>query len=309
MSLPTYSVVIPCYNGARFLRETLDSVLAQTAPALEVLVIDDGSTDDSAAVAEAYGPPVRVIRQANQGESVARNRGIDEARGEWVAFVDADDLWAPEKIESQLTAINSDRVVCIHTHFRYFGDKDFTPPTPEACHRPTLTPDELICEPLIFTSSAIVRRDCGVRFPEWTRTGEDMIFFAELACLGEVRYVDRVLASYRRHSGSQCAKPGHLIAHAQSRLDWAQRHAGRLTGEDRARLAGRVVEQLAGLAMVSKYQRRWSTYWELRRFLSTNELGSRLPVCRERVLPRFLYTVRDRIAAPFDQAPQAIHGG
>jgi glycosyltransferase involved in cell wall biosynthesis len=64
------SVVIPCYNGARFLRETVASVLSQTAPVLEVLVVDDGSTDDSVAVAESFGDPVRVIRQANQGESV-----------------------------------------------------------------------------------------------------------------------------------------------------------------------------------------------------------------------------------------------
>jgi glycosyltransferase involved in cell wall biosynthesis len=64
------SVVIPCYNGARFLRETVASVLSQTAPVLEVLVVDDGSTDDSVAVAESFGDPVRVIRQANQDESV-----------------------------------------------------------------------------------------------------------------------------------------------------------------------------------------------------------------------------------------------
>src|SRR5262249_59293001 len=98
---PTISVVIPCYNGARFLRETLASVLAQTLPPLEVLVIDDGSTDDSGAVAESFGPPVRVIRQPNQGESVARNRGIEEAKGEWVGFLDADDLWNPDKLERQ----------------------------------------------------------------------------------------------------------------------------------------------------------------------------------------------------------------
>jgi glycosyltransferase involved in cell wall biosynthesis len=81
------SVVIPCFNGAQFLRETLESVRHQTYPAHEVIVVDDGSTDDSAAIA---GPPVRVIRQTNQGESVARNRGIDEATANWIAFLDAD---------------------------------------------------------------------------------------------------------------------------------------------------------------------------------------------------------------------------
>lgn len=83
----TVSVVIPCYNGAPFLRETLESALNQTHPPLEVVVIDDGSTDDSAAIAESFGPPVRVIRQENQGESVARNWGMNP-RGRWQLWND-----------------------------------------------------------------------------------------------------------------------------------------------------------------------------------------------------------------------------
>jgi glycosyltransferase involved in cell wall biosynthesis len=93
------SVVIPCYNGARFLRETLETVLRQTRPAAEVIVIDDGSTDAPAAIAESFGPTVRVIRQANQGESVARNRGIEEAKGNWIALLDANDLWEPSNLQ------------------------------------------------------------------------------------------------------------------------------------------------------------------------------------------------------------------
>ena len=77
----TVSIITPCYNGAPFLHATLQSALAQTHAPLEVIVVDDGSTDESAAIAEAFGTPVRVIRQANQGESVARNRALAEARG------------------------------------------------------------------------------------------------------------------------------------------------------------------------------------------------------------------------------------
>ena len=89
----TVSVVIPCYNAAPWLRETIESVLAQTHPVLEVIVVDDGSTDQSAEIAESFGPCVRVVRQSNQGESIARNNGIDLARGDWIAFIDADDIW------------------------------------------------------------------------------------------------------------------------------------------------------------------------------------------------------------------------
>ena len=96
------SCIIPVFNGARYLRETLDSVVRQTHPPAEIIVVDDGSTDDSVAVARQFGSRVTVISQANAGHAAARNRGIAAARGEFVAFVDADDLWTDEKIERQL---------------------------------------------------------------------------------------------------------------------------------------------------------------------------------------------------------------
>ncbi|MBS1817572.1 MAG: glycosyltransferase family 2 protein [Acidobacteria bacterium] len=105
----TISVVTPCYNGARYLRDTLGSALAQSKAPLEVIVVDDGSTDDSAAVAESVGGCVRVIRQSNQGESVARNRGLEEARGSHVLFLDADDLLAPEALAHLASALRGRR--------------------------------------------------------------------------------------------------------------------------------------------------------------------------------------------------------
>src|SRR5579884_658579 len=97
------SVVLPCFNAARFLPAALDSALSQTYLPFEVILVDDGSTDDSVAIAESYGPLVRVIRQTNQGESVARNRGLDAARGDLVAFLDADDIWERGKLGRQLS--------------------------------------------------------------------------------------------------------------------------------------------------------------------------------------------------------------
>lgn len=101
------SVVVPVYNRAHLLPLTLASLLAQTQPADEILVVDDGSSDGSAAVAESFGSPVRVIRQANQGPAVARNRGLAEALGDWVHFFDSDDLALPTLHAEQLRVLEA----------------------------------------------------------------------------------------------------------------------------------------------------------------------------------------------------------
>jgi glycosyltransferase involved in cell wall biosynthesis len=101
------TVVIPVYNRAELLPLTLACLLKQTRPADEILVVDDGSTDDSANVAESFSPKVRVIRQSNQGPSAARNRGLFEARGEWIHFFDSDDLALPNLHAQQLAALDA----------------------------------------------------------------------------------------------------------------------------------------------------------------------------------------------------------
>ncbi len=99
---PTISVVIPTYNRARFLPSAVASVRAQSYPCDEILIVDDGSSDDTPEVVATFGPGVRLIRQINAGPAAARNRGIDEARGDLVAFLDTDDRWLPGKLAAQV---------------------------------------------------------------------------------------------------------------------------------------------------------------------------------------------------------------
>lgn len=108
------AVVIPVYNGAKYLREAIDSVLAQTLPPIDIIVVDDGSTDDSLAVARTY-PSVRVIAQKNAGVSTSRNRGVATTSAAWIAFLDQDDYWAPEKLQRQIETIRAfpDSDVCL----------------------------------------------------------------------------------------------------------------------------------------------------------------------------------------------------
>jgi len=98
------SVVIPVYNGEKFIARAIDSVLAQTMPAFEIIVVNDGSRDGTAEVLAAYGDRIRVISIPNGGVANARNMGIKAVRGDFVAFLDADDIWVPEKLAKQLEA-------------------------------------------------------------------------------------------------------------------------------------------------------------------------------------------------------------
>src|SRR5688572_16824606 len=103
--MPTVSVVIPLYNARDVILETVQSVLAQTWKDYEIVVIDDGSTDGSGEVARAFGPAFRYVRQENRGVARARNRGIEESTGTYIALLDHDDLWHPTKLEKQVTVL------------------------------------------------------------------------------------------------------------------------------------------------------------------------------------------------------------
>ncbi len=154
------TVVIPAYNSARFIAETIKSALNQTLPPDEVLVIDDGSTDATGDIAKSFGPPVRVIRTPNRKVSAARNRGTLEATSEWIALLDADDLWEPNKLERQMQELDrhpgadlcySGRVVLVQDDdTTHLGDIVAVPPAEEI--------SEALLEQSRFPPSAVIIR-------------------------------------------------------------------------------------------------------------------------------------------------------
>ena len=112
--LGAVSVIIPAYNAAAYVSRAVESALAQTCPPLEILVIDDGSTDQTAAIVERLPAPVRLIRKSNGGPAAARNLGASQARGEWLALLDADDWWFADKLRLQLACGSDSAVGMIH---------------------------------------------------------------------------------------------------------------------------------------------------------------------------------------------------
>lgn len=121
MEQPLISCIVPVYNGERFLAEAIDSILAQTYRSTEIIVVDDGSTDSTSKITRQYASRVTCARQVNAGATVARNRGIGLARGEFIAFLDADDLWYEDKLRRQLHRFKENRELgyCI-THMKNF---------------------------------------------------------------------------------------------------------------------------------------------------------------------------------------------
>ncbi len=124
---PKVSVVIPTYNRAEKVRKSVESVLAQSFTDLEVIVVDDGSSDETEqALKRAFGDRIRYHFQPNQGVSVARNKGIEEAKGEWIAFLDSDDMWEKEKLEWQFTALDrfSPQCAACYTDVLFFNHSE-----------------------------------------------------------------------------------------------------------------------------------------------------------------------------------------
>lgn len=214
------SVIIPTRNRALLLRRTLESVLKQSTENLEVIVVDDGSTDGSGAVAAAMDPRVSVIRNPESaGVSVARNRGIASASGEWIAFCDDDDLWAPNKLQEQLTAADT-----AGANWVYAGDVNVNDQLRVLSGGPPPDPADVMarlprCNPLASGGSNVVVRsnilaEVGGFDPALRRT-EDWDLWIRIAQKGPPAYVRKPLVAYRFHRGNVIWDPREMVDEAR----------------------------------------------------------------------------------------------
>ena len=213
-ALPRVTVIIPTYNRSRFVCEAIDSVLAQNYANLELLVIDDGSTDNTAQVVSAYGPAVRYLRQANAGAAAARNRGIELATGTLVAFLDSDDLFLDGKLARQVQVFaRQPETVFAYSWFSILDEAGRTR-LGRRCRLTGCVAEQLLAQCMqgpLATPTIMVRRD-ALRsvggFDETMHLSEDIDLWCRLARLGPIALIPEVLVEVRRHGGNLSRGPG-----------------------------------------------------------------------------------------------------
>jgi glycosyltransferase involved in cell wall biosynthesis len=217
-TVPAVSVVIPTYNRADHIGDAIDSVLGQTVPVAEIIVVDDGSTDDTASVVARFGNRLRYIKQENAGPSTARNRGVKEATGDFVAFQDSDDIWLPRKTELQLQFFaanpDADVVFGLMANVTSVDDNLLVPEIRNpAVHDELVRPrgciDDmfrlLLLGNVIPTPTVMIRRRCfnqaGGFDPELL-IAEDWDFYLRLSNVCRFGFINQVLLKRRRHEGN-----------------------------------------------------------------------------------------------------------
>lgn len=212
---PIVSVIIPVYNTEKYLVEALNSVLSQTYKNIEVIAVDDGSTDTSPDILSKYSDRIKILSQPNRGASAARNYGVSASSGEIIAFLDSDDLWDSNKIERQLAVLqNHPEAVGVYSDVRYI-DANGKEIKPTDAYRMVWCSGNIL-EPLLAgkgvfgfsPSQTIIRRKCfelAGGFPENVKQCEDYGLWLKLSLQGPFLYLVDTLSSYRRRPGSLTA--------------------------------------------------------------------------------------------------------
>ena len=199
---PLVSIIIPCYNGEEFVQEAIMSALAQSYPRVEVLVVDDGSTDRSAEIARAF--PIRYLYQKNRGLTASRNRGIQESRGAYLIFLDADDRLLPEAVEAGLNVLQprAECAMAIGDHLFICEDGSYLANSRKPCMGAAHYEALLISNFIEMISSVLFRRsvfdDVGGFDPE-LRVAEDYELYLRIAREFPLCCHSRVVAEYRQH--------------------------------------------------------------------------------------------------------------
>ena len=214
------SIIMPVHNGAQYLREAIASALAQDYASLELIVVDDGSTDETPAILASFGSRITAIRQPNGGAAVARNAAIAIARGEYLAFLDADDLWLPSKLRTQVEylaghphldlvcsnwTVQTDNPVADIGHSVESADSTaFAPQESEWIY------NELLMDCIVHTTTVVMRRRLVERignFDVALRRGQDYDYWLRASRATPIHRLPQALSVYRLHGTNSTWRP------------------------------------------------------------------------------------------------------
>ncbi|MCM3617923.1 glycosyltransferase family 2 protein [Sutcliffiella horikoshii] len=209
------SVIIPFYNKIEWLCEAVDSVLSQSYPNVEIVVINDGSTEDMSVFTEKYSDQIIYKYQENRGAAAARNVGIEICTGEYVAFLDADDLWYPDKLETQIYLMKKNNAYWSHSSYVTFNKEKKLDKIIEVSNYggdvfPITIISNPIATPCVVAKSEIFKGNDNFRFDETMTYGEDTILWLKISMLYTLLAIDKTLVKVRIR-GSNAA----LSAYAQ----------------------------------------------------------------------------------------------
>jgi glycosyltransferase involved in cell wall biosynthesis len=221
---PLVSVITATYQMGGYVAQTVDSILAQTYPHVEAIVVDDGSTDDTREVLARYAddPRVRVVHQANAGQTVAKNRGLAEAHGAVIGFCDADDLWRPGKLAAQLPRFGDPRVGVVFGDFQFIDGEG----APIDTVRPRVyegrVSGRLLIDNFVHFPTALVRREAIAAvdgFDPSLSMGIDWDLWLRLSVDWDFVYVPKILVDYRIWSGQMSHRTGERLDNALRIMD------------------------------------------------------------------------------------------
>lgn len=211
------SVITPCYNGAKYLSETIESVIAQTYTRWEMLIVDDGSEDNSAEIIRSYekrDSRIHFLEQKNAGSAAARNNGIRHARGQYIALLDADDIWLPAFLERQIEFIQEKKAVCVYCSYVCMNEKSETFLSPVYA-RPFITGRDMMVMNRIGCLSGLY--DCSKYGKIYLREElksmrDDYAYWLDIVKLENKAYGNpEILAKYRVISSSTTGKKYRLV--------------------------------------------------------------------------------------------------
>jgi glycosyltransferase involved in cell wall biosynthesis len=229
---PKFSVVIPTYNAAPFIADTLNSVLAQTDPDFEVIVVNDGSTDNSREIVASFNDPrIKIVDRVNGGLATARNTGIWASTGELVAFIDADDRWLPGKLAAHRLALDIHPEASVSYDWAAFMDEagNLTGLYMSQSRRIVTHQDLMIKNYLGNGSTFVVRRSVLIEHEGFDQTlarSEDRELWVRLTYYGhKIQLVPQVLTEYRQHRHSFTADTSSMLQGLEALFDRINRYA------------------------------------------------------------------------------------